>query len=310
VSGDALRVALVTDVFQGPDGPERLLARLEEARALGAELAVLPELPLNDWCPARRTRSPGDAEPPGGERQQAQARAARATGVALLGGAIVEEGGAGRRHNTALLFDHRGQLVSRYRKVHLPHEEGFWEMDHYDAGDALARPVGLAGFDVGVQICSDVNRPEGCHLLGAMGALAVLSPRATPAETYERWRFVLRANAATSTTYLLSVNRPEEPGSPVGGASLAIGPCGEVLAETTDPVAVVALSRPVVEAARGKYPGYLELRAELYAEGWAEVARSRLRLRTSGVPVGSGGTGSAEGRFAPAAPPLRERSFD
>jgi predicted amidohydrolase len=277
VSGGTLCVALVTDVFHGPGSPERLLARLQRARELGAELAVLPELPLNDWCPVRRARSPGDAEPVGGTRQRAQARAAREAGVWLLGGAIVEDPIAGRRHNTALLFDAAGELVSRYRKVHLPQEEGFWEMDHYEAGDELPRPVQVEGFECGVQVCSDANRPEASHLLGAMGALAILLPRATPPQTYERWRFVLRANAATSTTYVISVNRPEEPGSPVGGPSIAIGPGGEVLLEGTEPVQVVTLERSAVLAARASYPGYLAVRSDLYAPGWAEVERSRVR---------------------------------
>ena len=281
MSGDALRVALVTDAFHGPGARERLSARLADARGLGAELAVLPELPLNDWCAVRRTRSAEDAERLGGARQQAQASAAREAGIALLGGVIVEDPVSGRRHNTAVLFDASGQVVSRYRKVHLPYEEGFWEMDHYEAGHELARPVSLGGFEVGVQICSDVNRPAGCHLLGAMGALAVFAPRATPPGTYERWRFVLRGNAATSTTYVLSVNRPAEPGSPVGGPTLAIGPGGEVLVETEEPVAVLTLERAVVESARTKYPGYLAIRPELYAEGWAEVARTHVQTSSA-----------------------------
>jgi predicted amidohydrolase len=220
----------------------------------------------------RRTRSAADAEPALGSRHRQLSRAALEAGVALLGGAIVEEPLTGKRHNTALVFDSAGQVVTRYRKVHIPYEEGFWEADHYEPGDELPRPFPVAGFPVGVQICSDANRPELSHLLGAMGARAVLVPRATPPETFERWRLVLRANAVTSTAYVVSVNRPTEPGSPVGGPSLAIAPDGTVLLETTDPVGVVKLERAVVEAARAEYPGYLDVRASLYAQGWDQVA--------------------------------------
>jgi predicted amidohydrolase len=272
VTPETLSVALVTDVFHGPDGVERLVARLEEARSLGAELAVLPELPMNDWCPVRRTRSPGDVEPAGGSRHRAQARAAGEVGISLLGGAIVVEPIHGRRYNTALLFDPAGSVVTQYRKVHIPQEEGFWEADHYDGGDELARPVSLGGVSVGIQICSDVKRPEGMHILGALGATAVLSPRATPPGTFARWRFVLRAGAVTSGVYVISVIRPAEEGSPVGGPSLAVAPDGEVIFEGTDPVAVVTLERAAVERAREAYPGYLRVRADLYSEGWAEVA--------------------------------------
>ena len=275
MAGETLQVALVTDVFHDEQGPDRLLARLQEARARGAELAVLPELPLNSWCPARRTPGERDAEPPGGPRQEAQARAARAAGIALLGGVILLDPATGRRHNTALLFDAAGRLLYRYAKLHLPAEEGYWETDHYEAGEELPRPVAVHGFPVGIQICSDSNRPEPTHILGALGALAVLAPRATPPETYERWRLVLRANAVTSGLYVVSVNRPgPEPGTSIGGPSLAIAPDGSVLVETTDPLSVITLAKGAVEAARVAYPGYLPVRGELYAEGWRGTLES------------------------------------
>jgi predicted amidohydrolase len=273
LSAGSLAVALITDVFHGPDCPDRLLAYVEAAKRQGAELAVLPELPLQEWCAVRRTRSAADVEPAGGSRHRAMARAAREAGIALLGGAIIQDPLTGKRHNTAILFDPSGEVVIRYRKVHIPQEEGFWEADHYDPGGELPRPVTVGGgFPVGVQICSDANRPELSHLLGALGALALLVPRATPPETYERWRLVLRANAVTSTAYLVSVNRPVEPGSPVGGPSVVVAPDGTVLVETTEPLALVTLERSVVEAARVSYPGYLDVRAPLYAQGWSEVA--------------------------------------
>src|SRR5204863_9537746 len=71
---DSLRVALISEVFfdenSGEPAPnalggletapkalgalERLTQHLREARRQGAELAVLPEIPLNPWSPATR----------------------------------------------------------------------------------------------------------------------------------------------------------------------------------------------------------------------------------------------------------------
>jgi predicted amidohydrolase len=278
MSTDTLTVALVSDVFFTDDGPERLRARLDEARRLGAELALLPELPLNPWSPATTHARPEDAEPPGGSRQRALSETARAAGLAVVGGAIVAEPPGGERRNTALVFDARGALVARYAKLHLPEEEGYWETSHYAPGAAPPDVIRAFALPIGIQICSDMNRPEGCHLLGAMGAEAILAPRATPPETWERWRLVLRANAVTSTAYVLSVNRPApEGGTPIGGPSLAVDPFGQVLVETTDPVAVVTLDRDVVRRARGSYPGYLPERASLYAEAWRRVASESSR---------------------------------
>src|SRR5688500_665865 len=127
---DTLTVALIRDVFFSHFGEQRLRARLAEARALGAELALLPELPLNPWSPATTIARDDDAEPPDGVRSRLLAAAAAETGIGVVGGAIVREPSSGRRHNTALVFDATGNLVARYRKVHLPDEEGFREPCH------------------------------------------------------------------------------------------------------------------------------------------------------------------------------------
>ena len=270
-------VALVSDVFDDAGGPARLATRLGEARARGAELALLPELPLNPWSPATEIVREEDAEPVEGPRHQILSAVARDVGVAVVGGAIVQDPLTRRRYNTALVFDRAGRHLTSYRKVHLPQEEGFWETRHYEPGDALSPVLDAFAMRVGLQICSDINRPEGCHLLGAMGAEVILNPRATEAATFDRWRTVFVANAMTSGAYVLSVNRPhEEQGVKLGGPSFAVAPTGEVIAETTDTMTLVALDRAVVTSARQRYPGYLATRADLYAEGWRQVKRTRL----------------------------------
>src|SRR2546423_6317757 len=167
---DALTIALISDVFFQPDEAPRLVELLTHARSRGADLAVLPEIPLNPWSPATETPTEHDAEAPGGPRHQALSDAARAAGIGVVGGAIVRDPKSGRRHNTSLVFDGAGTLVGSYRKLHLPDEKGFWETRHYDPGDALPSVIGAFRMRVGLQVCSDVNRAEGSRLLGALGA--------------------------------------------------------------------------------------------------------------------------------------------
>jgi N-carbamoylputrescine amidase len=105
--------------------------------------------------------------------------------------------------------------------------------------------------------------------------MAMINPRATEERTYQRWKTVFRANALTSCLYVLSVNRPyPEDGVLIGGPSVAFDPNGELLLETTDAVTLVTLDAKVVTDARRAYPGYLPVRARLYADAWDEVARS------------------------------------
>jgi len=268
-----MRVALVTEVFfDDPDGAA-LTAALTEARARGADVAVLPELPLNGWAPASRDARDEDAEDEDGPRQRRMSAAAATAGVALVGGAIVRDPRSGARHNTGLIYASDGSCLGRYRKVHLPEEEGYWETSHYLPGDAPPTVVRGLPMPVGLQICSDVNRPQGAQILAALGTHVVLAPRATPPDTYERWRLVLTANAIMTGAYVVSVNRPRpEGGASIGGPSLAIDPLGTVLVETTDPVHVVELDPARVAEAAREYPGYLARFPALYARGWQALA--------------------------------------
>ena len=269
-------VALISDVFFGSDARTRLSRRLQAAKADGAEIALLPEIPLDPWSPATSIPNPADAEAPDGPRHQMLSACAREAQIGVVGGAIVIDPSTGKRHNTAVVFDEHGALVSTYRKVHLPDEDGFRESCHYEPGTTPPDVVRGFALPFGIQICSDMNRPEGCHLLAAMGAAAILNPRATQASTYERWKLVFRANALTSTAYVLSVARPApEQGVPLGGASIAIDPNGDVIAESIDPIVLVRLDEQVIADARRRYPGYLTLYPDLYAQGWSAVAARR-----------------------------------
>lgn len=269
-------IAMVREVFFGPDGDDRLRTVLSEARQRGAELAVLPELALMPWRPASRTPVDSDAEPLRGATFERLSRAARYEAIGVLGGLIELDPQSGRRHGTAVLVDAYGQYVSHYRKTHVPQEEGFWEGDHYDAGDDVPQVIEGAPLRLGVQICSDVNRPQGTHLLSAQGAEVVLCPRATEEATFSRWRTVLTANALVSSCYVLSVPRPRpEAGVLLGGPSFAVAPDGTVLVETEDMLSYVEVERDAVEHARHAYPGYLAVRAPLYARGWADLGEQR-----------------------------------
>jgi predicted amidohydrolase len=267
-----LRVALISEVFWQDDGPIRLRQRLSEAAERGADLAVLPEIPLNPWRPATKEADPDDAEEEGGPRTQAQAEAAREASIGLVGG-IINRAPGGRRTSRALVFDATGEIVARYEKLHLPDEPGFWEPSHYEPGDEAPQRIDAFGLPVGVQICSDVNRPQGSHLLAAQGAEAILAPRSTEEATYQRWKVVFRANALTTCAYVLSVNRPDpEFRVRIGGPSVAVDPSGGIMVESTDSLVLATLDREVVAQARRAYPGYLPIRARLYADAWNEIA--------------------------------------
>jgi len=82
-------------------------------------------------------------------------------------GWLVEVDEAGRFYNCCVLIDREGQLVGRYHKVHPTEGEQYiWGTT---PGDTL--PVfDLDGYRVGIQICLDMQFPEGCRALMLQGA--------------------------------------------------------------------------------------------------------------------------------------------
>lgn len=271
-AGQDLTVALIHDVFFGENAEARLDSALAGARSGGATLAVLPELPLDPWVPHGHTPSGEDAETPGGRRHATLAAAAGKAGIALVGGAITIDAHSGRRHNRALVFDANGRLLDTYDKLHIPEEEGFWESSHYEVGSRLPSRIDAFGTPIGVQLCSDMYRPQVSQCLGALGVTAILAPRATETTTFDRWRAMLQSNAITSCAFVVSVNRPRpEFGVPLGSPSAVVCPDGRVLIETTQPLTVVTLPADEITQARRAYPGYLPVRAELYARCWEAV---------------------------------------
>ena len=264
---DSITIALISDVFFGDDAKERLTTRLTEAKDAGASLAVLPEIACNPWSPATKAQVDSDAEEIGGPRCQLQANAAREVGIGLIGAAILKSNGT--KYNTCLFWDAEGELLGTYQKHHIPEEDGFFETSHYDQGTCGFPVFKFDGWNIGIQICSDMNRPQGSHILAAAGADIIVGPRSTELATYDRWRAVWIANALTTACYICSVNRPSpEFGVLIGGASIAVTPNGEVIAESEDAITLFSARKSTIEEARKAYPGYLPCRSELYAKCW------------------------------------------
>ncbi|MCY4159260.1 MAG: carbon-nitrogen hydrolase family protein [Bacteroidetes bacterium] len=272
---NSLSVALISEVFSSKHA---LIRCLEVARDQGAELAVLPELPLNEWSPATKIAREEDAEAQGGRREVIQRSAAQKTGLAVLGG-VIRTAKDGRRINLALLINEDGIIVGSSAKHVLPDEEGFWECDHYEGTKDPPRILEYRNVKLGVQICSDANRPTAAQLLAAQGVDVILAPRATSPSSWARWRLAYQAMALTASAWVVSVSRPRsEYGVEIGGPSLVVNPMGDVVLETTEHIVTSRLDLHAVTNARRAYPGYLAWPAEMYVAGWREILSNQKQI--------------------------------
>ncbi len=106
---------------------ERLIALLRQAKAMGCDLVVFPELALTTFFPRwfmtdeAQIDAYFEREMPGPQTRPLFAEAQRlGLGFCLGYAELVEDASGKHRFNTAILVDAEGRIVGKYRKVHLP----------------------------------------------------------------------------------------------------------------------------------------------------------------------------------------------
>jgi predicted amidohydrolase len=119
---------------------EKALVSIATATAEGAELVCLPELfRTRYFCQSEDERHFDLAEPIPGETSEALAKAAKDFGISILG-SIFERRQAGLYHNTALVIAPDGEIVCRYRKMHIPDDPLYYEKFYFTPGDPGRTP--------------------------------------------------------------------------------------------------------------------------------------------------------------------------
>ncbi|MGH7277835.1 MAG: N-carbamoyl-D-amino-acid hydrolase [Candidatus Rokuibacteriota bacterium] len=241
------------------DVVKRLLALLAQAHGRGCDLVVFPELALTTFFPRwyMEDQAEIDAfferEVPGPETRPLFAEAARlGIGFALGYAELAVEAGATRRYNTSILVNRAGQIVGKYRKVHLPghadHEP--WrpfqhlEKRYFDVGN-LGFPVWRA-FDgnVGMCICNDRRWPEAYRVMGLQGVEMIVLGYNTPVHNppapehdalgHFHNHLVMQAGAYQNATWVVGVAKcGNEEGCEMIGQSAIIAPSGEIVAMCT-----------------------------------------------------------------------------
>ncbi len=236
---------------------ERLLALLHQAAGQRATLVVFPELALTSFFPRWAL---DDAEllrffEPGmpGAGTQVLFDACRQTGVGMcLGYAeLASLAGQVRRFNSAVLAGPNGQVIGRYRKVHLPGDSNpmpgvahqHLEKRYFESGD-LGFPVWRAwGGIVGMLLCNDRRWPEAWRVLGLQGVELVLVGYNTPlhnpeapqhdAHVQAQHRLVMQAGAYQNATWAVAVAKGGvEEGQPMLADTLIVAPSGEIVAQS------------------------------------------------------------------------------
>jgi deaminated glutathione amidase len=237
-----MRVA-VCQLCSGSDVAANLGAvegSLREAAAGGADLAALPEYFAYLGDPRRHAQL---AEPVPGPLTDRVGSLADELGIWVLGGSVLEADD-GRVYDTSVLFDRTGEVVARYRKIHLydvdlPGQPPMRESATISAGEALVTHE-TEFARVGLSVCYDVRFPELYRGLMAMGAEVLFVPAQFQHETgKDHWHALLRARAIEEQCFVVAAAQCGTFGDPATGRrsyghSLVVDPWGRILAEGSE----------------------------------------------------------------------------
>ncbi len=199
---------------------DRAVAMIADAKKEGADIVCLPELFTSTYF--AQYANPEKAERPGipietvpGDATERLSACARKNRLILVGGSIYERDGAGL-FNTCLTFDQDGKMLGKYRKIHIPHDENFYEQHYFTPGDLGFKVYQTGKGRLGTLICYDQWFPEAARINALMGAEMVFYPTAigtvrgvgqAEGEWQPAWENVMRGHAIANGMVVAAVNR-------------------------------------------------------------------------------------------------------
>jgi len=243
-----------------------MLDLLEQAKAQKCDLVVYPELALTTFFPRWYMTDQAEVDawferemPNAATRPLFEKAAQSCIGMSFGYAELTPDG---HHFNTAILVDRDGNIVGKYRKVHLPGhaerdpERSFQHLEkrYFEPGD-LGFPVWRAmGGVLGMCICNDRRWPETYRVMGLRGVELVLLGYNTPSVNSQKAnenaemrlfhnRLTVQSGAYQNSTWVVAIAKGgAEDGYPMIAGSLIVSPDGVIVAEarTDDDELIVA----------------------------------------------------------------------
>ena len=235
----------------------RLLAMLEDAARMGSDLVVFPEAALTAFFPHWAIASEQEldswfeaAMPNAAVRPLFEAARRLRVGFHLGYAELDFAAGRKRRFNTSILVGRDGEIIGKYRKIHLPGYdaprpgEPFQNLEkmYFAVGD-LGWPVWEAfGGRIGMMICNDRRWPEAYRVMGLQGVELIVLGYNTPVhnpampQTDDLGNFhnhlCMQSGAYQNGTWVVGAAKAGvEEGVDQIGQSCIIAPSGEIVSQ-------------------------------------------------------------------------------
>ena len=253
----------------------------------GAKLIVLQELHNTLYfCQTEDVDLFDLAEPIPGPSTTFYCELAKKLGVVIVA-SLFEKRAPGLYHNTAVVIESNGEIVGKYRKMHIPDDPAYYEKFYFTPGDMGFHPIQTSVGKLGVRVCWDQWYPEAARLMAMQGAEVLIYPTAigyadndTPEEQQRQrmaWQTVMRGHAVANGLPVIAVNRvgfePDPSGQTAGiqfwGTSFVAGPQGEIIYEAStddEESIVVEMDMDRSEQVRRWWPFLRDRRIDAYGD--------------------------------------------
>ncbi len=282
---DQTTIALVQ--MQCAPEPEKNLAtataRIREAARQGAQIICLPELFRSQYfCQSEDHANFQLAEEIPGLTTNSLGKLACELGVVIVA-SLFEKRAAGVYHNTAAIIGADGELLGKYRKMHIPDDPGFFEKFYFTPGDLGFKSWSTRFGNIGVCVCWDQWYPEAARLTALRGANLLFYPTAIgwhPAEKakygaaqHSAWETMQRSHAIANGCFVAAVNRVGHespaggPGIEFWGQSFIAAPSGEIIAKGSvdrEEIVVAEVEWNRVDEQRTHWPFLRDRRIDAY----------------------------------------------
>jgi deaminated glutathione amidase len=170
-----------------------------------------------------------------------------------------------RVYDTAVLINNRGNIISRYRKVHLYDALGFKESLKLMAGNSIEQPSASSTGTIGLMICYDIRFPEISRILAVQGAEILAAPSAwiQGVMKEEHWVTLLKARSIENGLYMVA---PDQVGNIFSGRSMVIDPFGSVILDmgNREGMEVIDIDISRVQSVRKSLPLLKNRRNDVY----------------------------------------------
>ena len=258
------------------------IEKIKLAAKKKAKIICLPELFLSPYfCQTENHSKFKLAEKIPGKKTILYCELAKKLSVILII-PLFEKKTYGFYHNTSIIINEKGKIISKYRKMHIPDDPGYYEKFYFTPGDLGFKSTKTEYAKIGSLICWDQWFPEAARLTVLKGAEILFYPTAIGWHPKEKkkfgksqldaWIVMQRSHAIANGVFVAAINRTglEKIGNKkiqFWGNSMIIDPSGNIVARAKsekEEILICDINLSKIENVRNHWPFLRDRRIDYY----------------------------------------------